>query len=55
LLQYGRTLLKNRILFGSGYPMMPVARSVDEIRALPMDDAIRERWLHGNAAEFLRL
>jgi uncharacterized protein len=55
LLQYGKTLLKDRILFGSGYPMMPVARSVGEIRALPMDGAIQERWLHGNAAEFLRL
>ena len=55
LLQYGRTLLKNRMLFGSGFPMMPVARSVSEIEALPLDDAVRERWLHGNAAEFLRL
>jgi len=55
LLQYGSTLLKNRLLFGSGFPMMPVARSVIEIEALPLDDAVRERWLHGNAAEFLRL
>lgn len=55
LLQYGKTLLKNRLLFGSGYPMMPVERSVAEIRALPMDDVIQERWLHRNAAEFLRL
>jgi predicted TIM-barrel fold metal-dependent hydrolase len=55
LLQYGSTLLKNRMLFGSGFPMMPVARSVSEIEALPLDDAVRQRWLHGNAAEFLRL
>jgi predicted TIM-barrel fold metal-dependent hydrolase len=55
LLQYGKTLLKNRLLFGSGYPMMPVERSVAEIRALPLDDAIQELWLHHNAAEFLRL
>jgi len=55
LLQYGSTLLKHRVLFGSGFPMMPVERSVDEIATLPLDDAVRERWLHGNAAEFLRL
>ena len=55
LLQYGNTVLKNRILFGSGYPMMPVERAVAEIRALPIDDAIQQRWLHDNAAEFLRL
>jgi hypothetical protein len=55
LLQYGKTLLKNRILFGSGYPMMPVERSVAEVRALPIPEPVQERWLHLNAAEFLRL
>ena len=28
LLQYGSTVLKHRVLFGSGFPMMPVARSL---------------------------
>ncbi|MEO8134239.1 MAG: amidohydrolase family protein [Betaproteobacteria bacterium] len=55
LLQYGNTVLKHRVLFGSGFPMMPVRRSVSEIEALPLDETVRERWLHGNAAEFLRL
>lgn len=55
LLQYGKTLLKHRILFGSGFPMMPVERSVAEVRALPIDPAVQELWLHHNAAEFLRL
>jgi predicted TIM-barrel fold metal-dependent hydrolase len=55
LLQYGSTLLKDRILFGSGYPMMPVARSVDELNALPLRDDVKPLWLHDNAAAFLRL
>ena len=55
LLQYGNTLLKHRVVFGSGFPMMPVARSVSEINALPLDDPVRELWLHRNAADFLRL
>jgi len=55
LLQYGRTVLKERILFGSSYPMMPVRRSVAEVEALPLDDDVRERWLYRNAAEFLQL
>lgn len=55
LLQYGQTLLKSRLLFGSGFPMMPVERSVAEVHALPIADDVRERWLHGNAREFLRL
>jgi hypothetical protein len=55
LLQYGRTVLKDRILFGSAYPMLPLARSIAEVRALPIDDDIADRWLHTNAAAFLRL
>jgi predicted TIM-barrel fold metal-dependent hydrolase len=55
LLQYGNTLLKHRVVFGSGFPMMPVTRSVSEINALPLDDTVRELWLHRNAADFLRL
>ena len=55
LLQYGKTLLKSRLLFGSGFPMMPVERSIGEIEALPIDDETRHRWLYANAADFLRI
>jgi uncharacterized protein len=55
MLQYGRTILKERIIFGSSFPMMPVERSVAEIRALPIDLEIQHRWLYANAAEFLRI
>ncbi|MDI3381381.1 amidohydrolase family protein [Xenophilus aerolatus] len=53
LLQYGKSVLKSRILFGSGYPMMPVDRSLEELKALPLGDEVRERWLYANAQEFL--
>ena len=55
LLQYGSTLLKERIIFGSGYPMMPIERSLAELHALPLTDDVKDRWLYRNAAEFLRL
>ena len=55
LLQYGKTILKDRIIFGSSFPMMPVERSVAEIRALPIPEEIQHRWLYANAAELLRL
>ena len=54
LLQYGKTVLKSRMLFGSGYPLMPVERSLGEIHELPLPDDIRQLWLSGNAREFLR-
>lgn len=55
LLQYGRTVLQDRLIFGSAYPMMPIERTVDEVRALPLDEAVQEKWLYGNAKRFLRL
>jgi predicted TIM-barrel fold metal-dependent hydrolase len=55
LLQYGNTVLKDRIIFGSAYPMMPVERCVEEINALPLKPEVRRMWLHDNAARFLGL
>lgn len=55
LLQYGRTLLADRMIFGSSFPLVPVERSVDEIRALPIPEAVKEKWLGANAAAFLKL
>ena len=55
LLRYGSTVLRDRIIFGSAYPMMPVARSVQEIAELPIPEEVRRQWLFDNAARFLRL
>ncbi len=55
LLQYGRTVLKDRIIFGSAYPLGPIGRSIAEIKALPIDDDVRHLWLYENARRFLRL
>lgn len=55
LLQYGRTVLKDRIIFGSVYPLAPIRRTLDDIAALPLDDDVRHMWLYENARRFLRL
>lgn len=55
LLQYGNTVLQDRMIFGSAWPMQPVARAIEEIEALPLKDSVRRKWLHDNAAELLRL
>jgi predicted TIM-barrel fold metal-dependent hydrolase len=33
--------------------MQPIPRAVDEVLQLPLKDAVREKWLYGNAAKFL--
>ncbi|NPC54854.1 amidohydrolase family protein [Caenimonas soli] len=54
LLQYGKTILKGRMIFGSGYPMMPVERSLQELHDLQLPGDIQDLWLKGNAKNFLR-
>lgn len=55
LVQFGGSVLQDRIIFGTSYPLIPVQRSVQEIEALPLKDSIKRKWLHDNAARFLRL
>jgi uncharacterized protein len=55
LLQYGNSVLQDQIIYGSAYPMMPIERSLKEIDELPLKDAVRQKWLHDNAARLLGL
>lgn len=55
LLQYGRTLLKDRIIFGSGYPSLSIERAIAEIEQLDLGEDLTNAWLHDNCARFLRL
>ncbi|WP_342723798.1 amidohydrolase family protein [Bradyrhizobium sp. B097] len=55
LLQYGRTVLKDRIIFGSGFPRLSPGQAVREVDELSMPDEIKDLWLYQNAKRFLRL
>ncbi|RYF42848.1 MAG: amidohydrolase [Comamonadaceae bacterium] len=55
LLQYGKTVLKQRMMFGTAFPMMPVEKTLNEFRALPLPEDVQALWLEGNAKAFLRL
>ncbi len=55
LLQYGNTILQDKIIFGSAWPMQPVEQAIDDINALAIKDSVREKWLGLNAARMLRL
>lgn len=55
LLQYGSTVLKDRIIFGSAFPLMTVHQALDDMEQLPLDDVIKRKWLHDNGARFLGL
>ncbi len=55
LLQFGNTLLQDRVLFASNWasyfqPAPDVLkRVIAEMQALPLKDAVKEKWLYNNA------
>lgn len=55
LLQYGNTILQDKIIFGSAWPMQPIEQAIADVEALPIKEEVRKKWLGLNAARFLRL
>jgi predicted TIM-barrel fold metal-dependent hydrolase len=55
LVQYANTLLKDRILFGSDYPVIAPERWMAEFDKLPIKPEVRPLILKMNAAKLLKL
>lgn len=55
LVTYGNSILQDRIIFGSSYPLLSPFVGADEIRALPLKEEVKDKWLHHNAARLLGL
>jgi hypothetical protein len=55
LVQYANTLLKDKILFGSDYPVMAPERWVEEFEKLPIKPEVRPLIMKMNAAKLLNL
>jgi predicted TIM-barrel fold metal-dependent hydrolase len=55
LVQYANTLLKERILFGSDYPVIAPEKWVEEFDKLPIKPEVRPLIMKQNAARLLRL
>jgi uncharacterized protein len=55
LVQYANTLLKDKILFGSDYPVLSPEKWVEEFDKLPIKPEVRPKIMKENAAKLLRL
>jgi len=55
LVQYANTLLKDKILFGSDYPVMTPERWMEDFDKLPIKPEVKPLILKANAARLLRL
>ena len=55
LMRFGNSLLQDRVVFASGWRnyQMPIKDVVEEMKALPLKDDVKEKWLYGNAARIL--
>jgi predicted TIM-barrel fold metal-dependent hydrolase len=56
LLQFGNTLLQDKVLFASGWSnyQMPIADVIEEMKALPLKDDVKEKWLYRNATRIFQ-
>ncbi|MGH3402312.1 MAG: amidohydrolase family protein [Streptosporangiaceae bacterium] len=56
-LQFGNTLLQDRVMVGMSVASFGLTRSelIAEVLALPLKDAVAEKWLYSNAARFFRI
>jgi len=55
LVQYANTLLKDKILFGSDYPVIAPEKWMEEFAKLPIKPEVRPLIMKENAARLLRL
>jgi predicted TIM-barrel fold metal-dependent hydrolase len=57
LLRFGQTTIQDKILYGTGAFLLGrrPAELVAEMRALPVEPAVMEKWLYGNAARLMEL
>ncbi|RLU83699.1 4-hydroxyphenyl-beta-ketoacyl-CoA hydrolase [Streptomyces griseocarneus] len=55
LVQYANTLLQDKVLFGSDYPVLTPDRWLADFAALPVKDDVRPKILKENAARLLGL
>jgi predicted TIM-barrel fold metal-dependent hydrolase len=56
-LQFGNTMLQDKIMVGLSREAfgLPYEALIAEYEALPLKEAVVEKWLYGNAARFFRL
>ncbi len=55
LVQYAKTLIQDKVMFGSDYPVISPERWMNDFDALGFDDAVKQKILLDNAKKLLKL
>ncbi|MBN2224535.1 MAG: amidohydrolase [Deltaproteobacteria bacterium] len=55
LIHYGNTILQDKILFGTAWPLVMFDTAVNDVKELPLKPEVRGKWFYGNAARLLKI
>jgi predicted TIM-barrel fold metal-dependent hydrolase len=55
LLQFGNSILQDKIIYGTGWPNIPFKRNIEELKALPLKEEVKEKWLGKNVAKLFNI
>lgn len=55
LLQFMQSYGKDKVLFGSNFPQLSLARCMSQVEALGLSDEVKARFLHENARRVFKL
>jgi len=55
LLRLGNSLLQDRILFATRFPLISYDRALEEFNQLPLKEEVKEKWLWKNASKLLKI
>ena len=55
LIQYGNSILQDKIIFGTAWPAQQFKKSINEIKSLPIKEEVKKKWLGENARKILNL
>ncbi len=55
LIHYGNSVLQDKILFATAWPLLDLQRAVEDVKGLPLKDEVKSKWLGENARRLLRL
>lgn len=55
LIHYGNSVLQDKVLFGTAWPLLQPGKAVRDVRGLPLKEEVKAKWLGENARRLLRL
>jgi predicted TIM-barrel fold metal-dependent hydrolase len=55
LIHFGNTILQDKILFATAWPLVMFDTAVNDVRGLPLKPEVAEKWFYKNAARLLKI